>query len=434
MLEAIRSFLEPPITADPGQSAARLAWVVRLRWLALGAQLLSIIPALEFEVLEREMVPIFLSVVAALALLNTVTWGALRRPMETHPGHVFFQLAADIAALSALLALTGGAWNPLMPILFVHMGLGALLLEGRLSLFLFVLLLACIGFNQTVARIPPGLEGSLLPSYLLFPAQYTVAGVFWILTVWLSRTLLALQAHFSFLSERKTRIDRLRAVGALAAGLSHEFATPLNTAKLKLARLARTRDLEEDSDWATAAEALERCEEILRRMAGSQLEPDGVLLEPVDVARMVERMCDSARETNHGQVGGNIRFSNTLRSHRRALLPAVAFSHAILNLLDNARESTQGEDEIHVVVSSRGGHVEIAVLDRGPGWPDVVRKHFGEPFITTKPDGVGLGLYYVHNLCEAIGADFTLEDRDDGGAEARITLPAPIPAAETTIA
>ncbi len=434
MLETLRSFFEPPITADPGQAATRLAWVVRLRWLALGAQVLSIIPALEFEVLEREMVPLFLAVVAALALLNIATWGALRRESEVHPGHVFFQLAADVAALSALLALTGGAWNPLMSILFVHMGLGALLLEGQLSFFLFILILACIGFNQAMARIPPGLEGSLLPPYLLFPAQYTVAGVFWILTAWLSRTLMALQAHFSFLSERKTRIDRLRAVGALAAGLSHEFATPLNTAKLKLARLARTQDLGDDSDWATASEALERCEEILRRMTGSQLEPDGVLLEPVDVPRIVERMCDSARETNHGQMGGKIRFSNASRSHRRALLPAVAFSHAILNLLDNARESTQGEGVTDVVVSSRAGHLEVSVLDRGPGWPDVVRKHFGEPFITTKPDGVGLGLYYVHNLCEAVGAEFILEDREDGGAEARIILPAYVPAAETTIA
>lgn len=431
ILDTIRSFFEPPITADPSQAAARLAWVVRLRWLALGAQVLSVIPALEFEVLEREMLPIFFAVVAALALLNVVTWGALRRESAVHPGHVFFQLAADIAALSALLALTGGAWNPVMPILFVHMGLGALLLEGRLSLILFILMLGCIAFNQAMARIPPGLEGNLLPPHLLFPAQYMVAGAFWILTAWLSRTLLALQAHFSFLSERKTRVDRLRAVGALAAGLSHEFATPLNTAKLKLARLARNHDLEGDKDWATLDEALERCEDILRRMSGSQLEPDGVALEPVDVPRIVERMCDSERETKHGQMGGEIRFTNTSRTHRRALLPTVAFSHAILNLVDNARESTQGEGVIDVVVSSRSGQIEVSVLDRGPGWPEVVRKHFGEPFITTKPDGVGLGLYYVHNLCEAVGAEFTLEDREEGGAEARITLPALVPAAET---
>ena len=64
------------------------------------------------------------------------------------------------------------------------------------------------------------------------------------------------------------------------------------------------------------------------------------------------------------------------------------------------------------------------VLDRGDGWPDVVRSHLGEPFVTTKPDGVGLGLYYVHSLSEAVGAELFLEDRVEGGAAARISLPA----------
>lgn len=433
MLDTLRSFFEPPISADPSQIKARLAWVVRLRWLALGAQLLSIVPAIEFEVLERQLLPVFLSVIAALALLNVFSWAALRRQSEVYLEHVFFQLAADIVALTALLALAGGAWNPLMPILFVHMGLGALMLEGRLSFILFVLLLGCIAFNQVYAQIPPGLEASLLPAYMLFPAQYIIAGAFWILTAWLSRTLMALQAHYSFLSERKTRIDRLRAVGALAAGLSHEFATPLNTAKLKLARLARTKDLKNDSDWATASEALERCEDILRRMSGSQLEPEGLKLEAVDVAMIVERMCNSASEADQSPGASKIHFSDNGRAHRRALLPAVAFSHAILNLLDNARESTHGEGRIDVDVSARSGRIQVKIMDRGPGWPDVVRKHFGEPFITTKPDGVGLGLYYVHNLTEAVGAEFTLEDREKGGAVARISMPALSPAGETSL-
>jgi len=63
------------------------------------------------------------------------------------------------------------------------------------------------------------------------------------------------------------------------------------------------------------------------------------------------------------------------------------------------------------------------VLDRGEGWPDVVRRHLGEPFVTTKPDGVGLGLYYVHNLAAAIGARLHLVDRPDGGAIAQLSLP-----------
>ena len=69
--------------------------------------------------------------------------------------------------------------------------------------------------------------------------------------------------------------------------------------------------------------------------------------------------------------------------------------------------------------------VELSVADRGAGWPAVVRKHFGEPFVTTKPNGVGLGLYYVHSLAEAMGASLVLEDREDGGAIARVRLPAP---------
>jgi signal transduction histidine kinase len=170
----------------------------------------------------------------------------------------------------------------------------------------------------------------------------------------------------------------------------------------------------------------------LRRMSGSQLEPENVQLEPVDVASIVQRMCESATEADQTGSEPKIHYSETGRSNRRALLPAVAFSHAILNLIDNARESTRGEGDIDVVVNSRSERIEVSIMDRGPGWPEVVRKHFGEPFITTKPDGVGLGLYYVHNLTEAVGAQFTLEDRENGGAEARISVPA-LPASDVNL-
>jgi two-component system sensor histidine kinase RegB len=426
MWEAIRSFFAPPISADPGQSTTQLVWIVRLRWLAISAQLLSIPFAVEFEVLEPRLVPAFLAVIALLAGWNAVTWVALQRHWLMPRVQIPVQLCVDIAGLSTLLALTGGAWNPLVPILFVHTVLGAMLLEGRTSLILFAVLVVCLGLIQANSHIPPSMQGSLLPAVMLFPAQFIIAGVFWILTAWLSRTLTALQHHAAGTRERKTRIDRLRAVGALAAGLSHEFATPLNTAQLRLSRLARSEGLEENPDLVTAREELERCGEVLRHMAGSQLKPERLSFEVVDIGSLARQVCSSISKT---QERWTILFHADGRGPRRALVPAVAFSQALINLIENAIESAGEGKPIDVSVRGRGDHVDLVVADRGEGWPNMVRNHLGEPFVTTKQDGVGLGLYYVHSLAEAIGAQLTLEDRTDGGAIVRVSLPA-VPSGE----
>jgi len=420
MWATVRSYFRPPIAGEEAENTAKLFWLVRLRWLAIAAQVLSIPAALEFEVIEARMLPLFTSIVAALAVLNALTWWRLRAGADISQRQLLYQLMADIAVLTALLLLSGGAWNPLVPILFVHSVLGAMLLQGRASIFFVVLLVACLGLIQFYSFLPPGLAGGVLPATILFPAQFLVALVYWILTAWLSRTLTQMQLNVSEARERKQRVDRLRAVGALAAGLSHEFATPLNTAQLKLARLARKPGLEDDEDIATAREELERCGDVLRRMAGAQLKPDRLNLEVIDVASLGRQVCQSLTRVHEGTP---ITFRAEARGPLPALLPPVAFSQALINLVDNAVESAGEEKPVEILAVRAGDRVEISVLDRGEGWPTVVRQHLGEPFVTTKPDGVGLGLYYVHNLAAAIGARLHLVDRPDGGAIAQLSLP-----------
>jgi len=422
MLESARSFFTPPIGPGSAPNTTKLGWIVRVRWLALTAQALAIPFALHFRTLEVQAVPYFIAVIATLTSINAVTWVWLKR--GTHPtsqSQILLQLFADIAALSMLLSLSGGAWNPLVPILFVHSVLGAMLLEGRLSLIFFALLIVCLGLIQAHSFVVyrPSVTG--MPASILFPAQFLIALVFWILTAWLSNTLGLLQHHFARAREQQTRIDRLRAVGALAAGLSHEFATPLNTSQMRLSRLARTHGLEEDADLVTAREELDICGDILRHMAGSQLDPERLSFEEVDVGRLVEQVCTSLSKV-HESTPLNFHLQRSGRG-ARALLPSIAFSQALINLVENASESAGPESPIDVEVMAAGGRVELTVSDRGAGWPSMVRHHLGEPFVTTKSQGVGLGLYYVHSLSQAIGAQLILEDRAGGGAVARISLP-----------
>lgn len=419
MWASVRSFFAPPMTADPAEVTAKLHWVVRLRWLAITAQTISIFPALYFEMMDPELLPIFASAIGLLIAWNVLTWWALRSGWELPPPQILMQLCVDISILATLLALTGGAWNPTVPILFVHSVLGAMLLQGRRSIAFFIILLISVIVIQFNARIPPALEDSLIPRTILFPAQFLVALVFWILTAWLSRTLQALQADLSAARERQTRIDRLRAVGALAAGLSHEFATPLNTAQLRLGRLARSMELTDNPDLITAREELNRCGEVLHHMAGSQLDPERLSLEAADLDTLVAQVCRGVANDQ----GVSIRYRATGRAPYRALIPSVAFSQGLINLIDNALQSGGEDSVVDVWVEGGADHVDLSVADRGPGWPEIVRNHLGEPFVTTKPGGVGLGLYYVHSLSEAIGASLMLEDRPQGGAVARISLP-----------
>jgi two-component system sensor histidine kinase RegB len=414
------ALLEPPLPGLGDGNAEKLRWVVGLRWVALAAQALSVLPGLHFGLLEPRLVPPFAAVVAALALVNFATRARLARGLEVTQRQILLQLTADVLALGTLLALTGGAWNPLVPLIFFHAGLGALLLEGRVSVaFLWILIASLIGI-QLFSHIPPGLSRARLEPVVLFPAQLLVATSFWLLSRWLSRMLNSMQRHFSALRDRQGRIDRLAAIGALAAGLSHELATPLNTAMLALERLGRKHRLEDAPELRDASEALDRCEDVLRHMAGSQLRPEGLELERVDLARLSAQVCASAEASGEGL---RVSFRSTGTGGAGVLLPAIPFTQALLNLIENARQASPEPADIEVVLHEERDWATLEVRDRGEGWPEVVRAHLGEPFVTTRAGGVGLGLYYVWTLMSALGGELALADRPGGGAIARLRLP-----------
>jgi len=208
-------------------------------------------------------------------------------------------------------------------------------------------------------------------------------------------------------------------VGALAAGLSHEFATPLNTAMLKLERLGRKLDLAADPALQEATEALARCEDVLRQMAGSQLRPDSLRLEVEDVGDLVEKVCAGLRAEDPTVP---LRFRRE-RGPALVQMPSVAFTQAVLNLVDNALEESSAETPVEVEVRATPERVCVEVRDQGPGWPEIVRAHLGEPFVTTRTGGVGLGLYFAYTLAETIGGKLELDSGASGGAIARLVLP-----------
>jgi two-component system NtrC family sensor kinase len=70
--------------------------------------------------------------------------------------------------------------------------------------------------------------------------------------------------------------------------------------------------------------------------------------------------------------------------------------------------------------------VGVAVTDGGPGIPPERLPRLFESFFTTKPDGMGLGLSIARSIVEAHGGRIRAENRPEGGATFRFTVPAEV--------
>ena len=417
--------LPQALSSGPGGLGAdptRLVWLTRLRWVAIVGQLAVVVPALRLGWLAPGLLTSYLSIVAGLAFLNFATGRWIVRDRNPGRDMVLVQLTFDVIALTSLLLLSGGAWNPLAPLVFVHAALGALLLSGPRSVAHLALLLFALASITLFPLLPPALEARPTPVSVVLPSQVLVAGVIWGFTRWLTGTLNEHRRLLLNLKGHQERGDRLRAAGALAAGVSHELATPLNTLRMRLARLGRSKVPEDDPDLVAARDAAAHCEDVLRKMVGRQLEPGELRMEPVDPVVLVRRICASWSTSSQGvdlRVGAP--------ADAPVILPTLAFTQALLNLLDNAAEAMASLDPrarpVDVRVGVEAAMLRVAVADTGPGWPDVVRENLGQPFLTTKPDGHGLGLYNAHALAVALGGRLQLEDRPGGGAIAAFVVP-----------
>ncbi len=106
---------------------------------------------------------------------------------------------------------------------------------------------------------------------------------------------------------------------------------------------------------------------------------------------------------------------------------ATQLRQIIHNLLRNAEDAQQGEDEPNIRIVTRrvdgaGDMAEFAVIDAGPGFPPEIMSRIFEPYVTTKAGGTGLGLAIVKKIVDEHRGQIRINNRQPRGATVSIRL------------
>lgn len=402
---------------------SKLIWLIRLRWAAAILFLALALPAYVFKFLNFTTLAIYIGLICFLAFFNWLTHALfVQVPRKITPFFICFQLTFDLVILFSLLLITDGFNNPFVCLFLLNAGLGGVLIRGKFSWPFILLCHALLMGLQLNSIVNHSAEVGLEALALMGASHILVIGS-WIVMRSLGNYL---ENHFENLAGLRVRAekqDRLRALGALAAGFSHEFASPLNAAKLRLDRLERHLLRQESSaeileNLNEAKDGISACENVIHQMNSSQLDMRDFKVKNISINSLIHDVTDSWKEEHPG-ANLNVHLPNDSLMQ----IPPINFAQVLLNLLDNAFEAAK-EKPILLTLNIENAQAQLTVEDEGPGFPEVVLERQGEPFMTTKNHGTGLGLYVSGLFAQSMGGQLSLNNKTKTGA--RVTLSWPV--------
>ncbi|WP_413558738.1 sensor histidine kinase [Bdellovibrio sp. HCB209] len=405
-------------------SSSLLQGIVRFRWIAIVFMMLGAFPLLRGGYLLREQLFYFMAVIALLAVFNGLTQGIWNKTTSAQEQSMLLvHLLVDLLAAAGLLFVSGSAANPFIFILALHGFLGGMLLRGFRSLAFIGVLIVLLSILQIEtnkdASITLNIDRGEL--YFQFLSQWILVLAAWFVAYLFSGLLEKQEERIRSLQNRQHRADRLKSLGALAAGFSHEMATPLNSLKLRLDR--GLRKIEDPtaarSEINQAQISLDECIAIFQKMAGVFTTSTDGELQKLNVNSVLKDIVRAWEADNKVTLRKEI----TEREFFCPIQP-LSFAQTILDLLDNAKEASSAEAIITLRMYDETEEVVIEVIDAGSGVVPEVFERMGEPFNTNKQQGNGLGVYSALMTAQSMGGEFTLSNNSSGkGATARLTIP-----------
>ncbi|MGG3105074.1 PAS domain-containing protein [Bacillus velezensis] len=236
----------------------------------------------------------------------------------------------------------------------------------------------------------------------------------------------AVQVILRDISERKQteelmlKSEKLSIAGQLAAGIAHEIRNPLTAIKGFLQLMKPTME-ENEHYFEIVFSELSRIEFILSELLMLAKPQQNAVKERVNLKKIISEVT-ALLETQANLKGI---FIKTDYEHDSMYINGDQnqLKQVFINLIKNAVESMPDGGTVHIIMTEDEYSVNVTVKDEGDGIPENVLKRIGEPFLTTKEKGTGLGLMVTFNLIKNHQGAIQVDSKPDRGTAFHITFP-----------
>jgi len=228
------------------------------------------------------------------------------------------------------------------------------------------------------------------------------------------------------LEQRVHQMDKMAALGNMAAGIAHEIRNPMNAVK-GFSDLFRKK-LEPESPhhrWAgLISDGVREVDAIITSLL-SFAQPEKLSLETIDSTELIQSSIESALQRTPGDLESGAWTIETSGPAVEIRADRIKMRQALRNLISNAIDIQPQGGHIAIEVTEDGHDVEFTVCDAGPGIPTEIVGRVTDPFFTTRAEGTGLGLSLVHTITRLHRGTVTVHETpsDLGGARIQVRIP-----------
>lgn len=225
-------------------------------------------------------------------------------------------------------------------------------------------------------------------------------------------------------------LSRLDAMGKMSVGLAHELKQPLGaimnytSAALAMIRQGMASPAEIVPALTAVVESARRAGDVIARLRGFVRKGE-VRRQPVDLNRSVA----DALQLMDGQLRDS---GITTRLNLKTPLPAVQADavqivQVLVNLIQNASDAMLAPGAVgrllHIETRTESNGVVLEVRDQGCGLKNQGLERIFEPFVSSKPTGLGMGLAICRSIVEELGGKLWASRNEQGGMMFSFTLP-----------